>query len=177
MKSLLPLIKTVIAALEADALLDTYMGGDALAFPLEAPDNQALPYITISPIAMTDFSAKDFDGDDIQFQVAAHFERGKAASSNGLTDVGKACERIRDILAHSDGFALDESPSEGETLALDLLTGPNRVSTATSTQLVMCRYISGAIIPGLNDASNGAGSGYQSISGVVRFRALMSPAN
>tara|TARA_R100000951_G_scaffold47003_2_gene40215 strand:+ start:1913 stop:2461 length:549 start_codon:yes stop_codon:yes gene_type:complete len=182
MKAILPLTKTLIAALEADGLLDTYMGGSALAFAYGVPETQTMPYLTIQIITSLDWSAQDFDGDEIVFRVAAHFERGKAASDNGVTDVGKACERIRDILAHRDGFKLDESPSEGETLSLDLLTGPTRKSTATDLQLVQCRYETGNIILGLNDESGTGGgrasiTGPQSISGVLTFRAFIGPAN
>jgi|GEM_PF-4990004 len=182
MKALLPLTKTLIAALEGDGLLDTYFGGDALAFAYGVPETQSMPYMTVQIITVLDWSAQDFDGDEIVFRIGAHFERGKAASSNGVTDVGKACERIRDVLTHRDGFNLDESPSEGETLSLDILTGPIRKSTATALRLVQCRYETGNIILGLNDESGIGGgrasiTGPQSISGVSTFRAFIGPAN
>jgi len=178
MKALLPLIESMISRLEGDGLLATYMGGTATAYAWEAPDNQAMPYITISPISMTDWSAGSFDGDDVLLQVAAHFERGKASSAHGIQDVSKAAERIRDILANADGFDLNESPSEGESLVMDFLTGPMRVEGSTDKRLVLCRYVSGAIIPGLNDAARTQSRNFShgSISGVSTFRALVSPS-
>lgn len=173
-------METVRAALTGDGLLSGCMGGTTNVFTLDAPDNQSLPYITLSFIAATDWSAADFDGDEIQFQVAAHFERGKSDSATGALDVAKAIERVRGVLTHRDGFDLSESPSEGESLTLDFITGPI-LSGSTSKRLVMCRYVSAAIIPGLNDDPAGgvvlARARGQSISGVVTFRALISPSN
>ncbi len=178
MKGTLPLITTVIDALNNDALLKGYMGGSVDAYAYEAPPNQAFPFITVEIVSSADWSAQDFDGDDIQFQVSAHFERGKAASSNGIDDVAKAMEQIREALSHRSGFDLEESPSEGASLSLDPLTGPVRVDTATDKRLVLCRYQSGQIIPGLIDSTaTGQASRFQSISGVVTFRALISPSN
>ena len=48
MLSGLPLLETVRAALTGDGLLAGFMGGTANVFALGAPDNQALPYITLS---------------------------------------------------------------------------------------------------------------------------------
>ena len=178
MKGLQPLLKTVLAALNADGLLDTYMGGTAYAFSVEAPHTQALPYITVNTVSIADWSAGSFDGDEIQFQVAAHFRRGRDGDGTGVQDVAKACERIRDILTHRDGFTLDESPSEGESLTINPITGPV-LSGDTGLRLLMCRYVSGVIVPGLNDDPSGnivlGKARGQSISGVVTFRAIISP--
>ena len=181
MLSGLPLLETVRAALTGDGLLAGFMGGTANVFTLDAPDNQSLPYVTLSFVSATDWSAADFDGDEIQFQVAAHFDRGKSGSATGALDVSKAIERIRDVLTHRDGFDLNASPAEGETVSLDFLTGPMRVAPAADKRLVSCRYVSAAIIPGLNDDPAGGvvlgKARGQSISGVVTFRALISPSN
>jgi hypothetical protein len=164
MKGLQPLLKSVLAALNADGLLDTYMGGTADCFGIEAPHTQTLPYITVNTVSMGDWSSASFDGDEIQFQVAAHFSRGREGDGTGVQDVAKACERIRDILANTDDFDLDASPSGGGDIK----------------RLVMCRYVSGVIIPGLNDDPSGdivlSKARGQSISGVVTFRAIISPS-
>jgi hypothetical protein len=178
MQSLFPLIKTVVNALAEDGMLASYLGGTSNVFAMQAPETQAYPFITVSPVSAIDWSAGNFDGDDIQFRVAAHFKRGGPNDNTGLLDVSQACERIRDVLTHRDGFNLEQSPSEGESLVLDALSGPVRINTATDKRLVSCRYVSGNIIPGLNDdAEGGSVSVPASISGVLTFRALISPAN
>jgi len=166
MRALLPLFKTIIAALESDGLLAIHMGGTTKAYSLEAGHRASYPYLIVEPVSMVDWSAGDFDGDDIQFQVSAEFKRGEGASQRGILDVGKAVERIRDVLANRDGFDLDESPAEGESLVTDFETGPMMNRSSTGLRLVMCRYTSGVIVPSPDGAH---------ISGVVTFRAFIGP--
>jgi len=178
MTALLPLIRTMIEGLDGDGLLQQQMGGTLYTFAYEAPDDQAFPFITVEPISMLDWSAGNFDGDDIQMRVHATFKRGGPADNTGYTDVAKACERIRSVLAGRDGFNLAESPMEGASLTLDFTTGPIRVEPSTDRRLVMFRYQGTEIIPGLLDAAEGGGgASSNSITGVVTFRALIGPAN
>lgn len=181
MEAVLPLLETVLAALNEDALLPALMGGEVRAGAMEMAENDALPFVTVDLVTIGDWSAGDFDGSEIVFQVAAHFERGKAGSSTGVSDVAQAGERIRSVLSGRDGFDLNASPAQGESLRLDFQTGPMKAAPSKDLRLVMCRFVSAAIIPGLiDDPVQGvrtAKTRGQSISGVVTFRALISPAN
>lgn len=166
MRALLPLIRTIVDALEADALLAGFMGGTTNAYAIEASHTASYPYLIVEPVSMVDWSAGDFDGDDVQFQVSAEFIRGEGAAMRGILDVGKAVERIRDVIANRDGFDLLESPAEGESLVMDFETGPMMNRDSTGLRLVMCRYTSGAIVPSPDGAH---------ISGVATFRAFIGP--
>lgn len=182
MSSVAPLIRTCIEALDSDAILQEQLGVSNFTFAYEAPDDQAFPFLTIEPTAVTPFAAADFDGDDVQFRVYSHFKRGGPTDSTGYLDVMKANARVRAILQHRAGFDLPDNPTSLETLTLDMITGPVRETRGADARLVLLRYVGSEIISGLMDRSETPGqsagvSASNTISGVVTFRALISPAN
>lgn len=162
-----PLMQSIITELESDGLLATYMGGTTNAYAMEAGPRASYPYLIVEPVSMVDWSAGDFDGDDIQFQVSAEFARGEGATARGTLDVSKACARIRAILGNRDGFDLPSSAAAVESLRLDMLTGPIQTTPGTDLRMVMCRYTSGDIVSGPDGAH---------ISGVTTFRAFIGPS-
>lgn len=178
MSSVAPLIRTCIEALDGDALLQQQLGTTSFTFAYEAPDDTAFPFLTIEPTAVTAFAAADFDGDDVQFRVYTHFKRGGPSDSTGYLDVMKANARVRAILEHRAGFNLPDNPTSLETLTLDMITGPVVETRGADARLVLLRYVGSEIISGLmDDAEAGGGAASNTISGVVTFRALISPAN
>lgn len=182
MSSVAPLIRTCIAALDGDAILQQQLGVTNYTYAYEAPDDTAFPFLTIEPVAITPFAAADFDGDDVQFRVYSNFKRGGDGDSTGMLDALQANARVRAVLEHRAGFNLPDNPTSLETLTLDMITGPVRETRGAEARLVLLRYVGSEIVSGLMDRSETPGqsagvSASNTISGVVTFRALISPAN
>ena len=164
MRGLLGLVKDTIDKLEADSLLAGYMGGTTTVYTERPADSAGLPYLVLDVIDAGQFNDQSHRGTRYTIQVSAFFQRGEQGSMRGLLDVGKACERIRDVLDDVDQYALPESPAEGESLNLDILDGRYESNTGAA-HLVLRQYTTGLITA---DPSG------LFINGICRFVCLVS---
>lgn len=164
MRGLFPLVQDFINRLESDAYLEDVLGTPVKVYTERAPDTRAYPYFILDVIQALPWADQSQRGTTYTIQVSYFISRGEDATTQGISDVAKVGEVVRDLLDDVHGFDLSASPVQGPSVKLDFISDSYETNTG-GARLVRRQYASG--IPSIVDPEN------LYIQGAVRFNCVV----
>lgn len=164
MRALFPLVKDFITRLKGDEYLESVLGSPVQVYTERAPETQVFPYFIIDVIQALPWADQTQRGTTYTIQVSYFMQRGEAGTVQGIADVAKVGEVVRDLFDDRHGFDLDDSPVQDASVKLDF-EPENYETNSGGVRLVRRQYASG--IPAIVDPEN------LYIQGVARFNCVI----
>lgn len=163
MRALFPLIKDFITRLKGDEYLESVLGSPVQVYTERAPETQTFPYFIVDLIQALPWADQTQRGTTYTIQVSVFLQRGEAGLTQGIADVAKITETLRDLFDDRHGFDLDDSPVQDASVKLDF-EPENYETNSGGARLVRRQYATGSIV---SDPQN------LYVQGVVRFNCVV----